>query len=115
MRDRNPRLSSTKRSAKRAGRIALDDDQPRTSDYGRNAPRNQAYVPVRVGEAAAAKLHDREPGQAEIRRPKRMLAGQDDERSGAPVREGLCKRSELDRLGTGPDDERHLIVVQSPP
>ena len=72
------------RSAKRAGRIALDHDQLRAVEHRSDRPRDLSRMHVRVRATGAFQRDDRQLrhpvlGDAEVR----MLAGEDDARADA--------------------------------
>lgn len=103
--DRDFELGRAKRSAKRARRVALDDDHAHIGDCRSNAPRHQLQVSERVGHPAAAEVDRWKLGHpiivgAEIR----VLSGQNEPRADAACDERFGERSELDGFRTRTGD-----------
>lgn len=117
MRGGDARHLCRKRSAERARRIALHDHQLRglLGKHFQNRPADQPGMNVRVVLPGAAKADRREAAKAVIGDIEAgMLAGYDQQRIDSVSGERAANGGELDRFGTGADDDSDATGQPSP-
>lgn len=107
VRDRNAGGEGRERSAERARRIALDDEQvDALAKQRRDALGDALRVNVGIGLAGAIEPLRGEAVQTEFRGVEAwMLAGQDQPRPKSARDERVSDRGKLDRFGPGSDDK----------
>ena len=117
MRDRDPGDEGSQRAAKRARRVALNDDEVRRLTQKRQkGAGHRLDMDVRVLVARAIQFDPGEGLQPElVRRQRGMLPGEDQRRDQAVRRKGIGDGFELDGFGPGADDQPDVGETQPSP
>jgi hypothetical protein len=117
MGDRHSGGETGQRAAERARGVALDDDQVRTAgEQSTNRCRNALDVGVRVLVAGAVEPRRRKVGKLIVGGIEPgVLSGQDQRREYPALGQGPGNRVELDRIGSGADDQPHVRGLQPTP
>jgi hypothetical protein len=115
--DRDAGSESGERSAKRARRVALDDQQVRRrADQRRDCGGDPADMRIRIRFAGAIEPDRAILAKAMLSRIERgMLAGEDQARLQPPRGQRVGDGGKFDRFGSGADDEPNVCGTQPSP